>query len=445
MENPVSWFFKKLKDLNNLIWHTPLSEFPKHKVILIKQLRIIFVAAKGFINNKVNQVASALTFYSMMSVIPIAAIAFGIAKGFGLEQSLEEQLIQNFQAQREVLDWLITNARNALSATRGGYIAGVGVVVLFWSVMSLLDHIESSFNGIWEIRVSRPWYRKFTDYLTIMLIAPVFIVLSGSTTVFINTKLTEFMANSAILESLKPVVSFLVKLLPFVITWLILTVLYIIMPNTRVKFTSALIAGILAGTVLQFVQFLYIDLQFGIAKLNAIYGSFAAIPLFIVWLQMSWIIVLLGAELSYANQNFTRYEFEKEALNISYFHKKALTLMVMSKLVKNFAQGLPPLSAEAISSELKIPVSLVNDIVQDLDTAGLVSVVLKDDSKERLYQPAVNIDYITINYVLSRLEKKGVEQKYLGANKEFEKISSILENFEKKIEQSKENVLLIDL
>ncbi len=445
MENPVSWFFKKLKDLNNLIWHTPLSEFPKHKVILIKQLRIIFVAAKGFINNKVNQVASALTFYSMMSVIPIAAIAFGIAKGFGLEQSLEEQLIQNFQAQREVLDWLITNARNALSATRGGYIAGVGVVVLFWSVMSLLDHIESSFNGIWEIRVSRPWYRKFTDYLTIMLIAPVFIVLSGSTTVFINTKLTEFMANSAILESLKPVVSFLVKLLPFVITWLILTVLYIIMPNTRVKFTSALIAGILAGTVLQFVQFLYIDLQFGIAKLNAIYGSFAAIPLFIVWLQMSWIIVLLGAELSYANQNFTRYEFEKEALNISYFHKKALTLMVMSKLVKNFAQGLPPLSAEAISSELKIPVRLVNDIVQDLDTAGLVSVVLKDDSKERLYQPAVNIDYITINYVLSRLEKKGVEQKYLGANKEFEKISSILENFEKKIEQSKENVLLIDL
>jgi len=311
--------------------------------------------------------------------------------------------------------------------------------------MSLLDHIESSFNGIWEIRVSRPWYRKFTDYLTIMLIAPVFIVLSGSTTVFINTKLTEFMANSAILESLKPVVSFLVKLLPFVITWLILTVLYIIMPNTRVKFTSALIAGILAGTVLQFVQFLYIDLQFGIAKLNAIYGSFAAIPLFIVWLQMSWIIVLLGAELSYANQNFTRYEFEKEALNISYFHKKALTLMVMSKLVKNFAQGLPPLSAEAISSELKIPVRLVNDIVQDLDTAGLVSVVLKDDSKERLYQPAVNIDYITINYVLSRLEKKGVEQKYLGANKEFEKISSILENFEKKIEQSKENVLLIDL
>ncbi|HOU95113.1 MAG TPA: YihY/virulence factor BrkB family protein [Bacteroidales bacterium] len=445
MENPISWFFKKLKDINNLIWHTPLSEFSKHKVILIKQLRIVFVAAKGFVNNKVQLMASALTFYSMMSVVPIAAIAFAIAKGFGLEQSLEEQLIKNFQAQREVLDWLITNARNALNATRGGYIAGIGVVILFWSVMSLLDHIESSFNDIWEIRVSRQWYRKFTDYLTIMLIAPVFIVLSGSITVFINTKLTEFMANSAILEELKPLVSFLVKLLPFIITWLILTVLYIVMPNTRVQFKSALIAGILAGSFLQFVQWLYIDLQFGITKLNAIYGSFAAIPLFLVWLQMSWIIVLLGAELSYANQNFTRYEFEKEALNISYFHKKALTLMIMSKLVKNFAEGLPPLSAEALSSELKIPVRLVNDIVQDLNTAGLVSAVLKDESKERLYQPAVNIDLITINYVLSNLEKKGVEQKYLATNKEFEKVRSILEEFEKHIEKSKANVLIKDL
>ncbi|MBP8958987.1 MAG: YihY family inner membrane protein [Bacteroidales bacterium] len=445
MENPISWFFKKLKDINNLIWHTPLSEFSKHKVTLIKQLRIVFIAARGFISNKVQLIASALTFYSMMSVVPIAAIAFGIAKGFGLEQSLEEQLIKNFQSQREVLDWLITIARNALDATRGGYLAGIGVVILFWSVMSLLDHIESSFNDIWEIRASRPWYRKFTDYLTIMLIAPVFMVLSGSITVFINTQLTEFILNSPILEELKPVVSFLIKFLPFVITWLILTVLYIVMPNTKVRFTSALIAGILAGTFLQFVQWLYIDLQFGITKLSAIYGSFAAIPLFLIWLQMSWIIVLLGAELSYANQNFTRYEFEKEALNVSYFHKKALTLMIMSKLVKNFAEGLPPLNAEELSRELKIPVRLVSDIIQDLDTAGLVSVVIKDDGKERLYQPALNIDRITINYVLSNLEKKGIEQKYLATNEEFEKVNSILEEFEKHIEKSKANILLKDL
>jgi len=414
-------------------------------MLLIRQLRIIVIAARGFINNKVQIRASALTFYSLLSVVPLAAIGFAIAKGFGLDQNLEQQLIKNFETQKEVMNWLLTNARNALEATKGGYMAGVGVIVLFWSVMSLLDSIESAFNNIWEIRVSRPWYRKFTDYLTIMLIAPIFIILSGSITVFINTKLNEFIENSSMLEAMKPVIAFLVKLTPFILTWFVLTVLYIIMPNTKVRFKSALLAGIIAGTLLQFLQWLYIDLQFGITRLNSIYGSFAAIPLFIVWLQMSWVVVLLGAELSFANQNVSRYEYESEALNISYYHKKALTLMIMSMIVKNFAKGEPPVSTETISAELKIPVRLVRDIVQDLNAVGLVSAIVRDDSKERLYQPSMNIDNYTISFVLFRLERKGVEQKILDNNKEFEKVVSILSKFDKQITKSGANVLLSEL
>jgi len=445
MKNPVTWTIDKIKELNNLVWHTPLSELSRRKMLLIRQLRIIVIAARGFINNKVQIRASALTFYSLLSVVPLAAIGFAIAKGFGLDQNLEQQLIKNFETQKEVMNWLLTNARNALEATKGGYMAGVGVIVLFWSVMSLLDSIESAFNNIWEIRVSRPWYRKFTDYLTIMLIAPIFIILSGSITVFINTKLNEFIENSSMLEAMKPVIAFLVKLTPFILTWFVLTVLYIIMPNTKVRFKSALLAGIIAGTLLQFLQWLYIDLQFGITRLNSIYGSFAAIPLFIVWLQMSWVVVLLGAELSFANQNVSRYEYESEALNISYYHKKALTLMIMSMIVKNFAKGEPPVSTETISAELKIPVRLVRDIVQDLNAVGLVSAIVRDDSKERLYQPSMNIDNYTISFVLFRLERKGVEQKILDNNKEFEKVVSILSKFDKQITKSGANVLLSEL
>lgn len=445
MGNPVSWAFRKLKELNDLIWHTSLSEISKRKIMLIKQLRIIVIAARGFIDNKVTIRASALTFYSLLAVVPLAAIAFAIAKGFGLDQNLEQQLIKNFESQKEVLNWLLTNARNALDATKGGYMAGVGVIVLFWSVMSLLDSIESAFNNIWEIRSSRPWYRKFTDYLTIMLIAPIFIILSGSITVFINTQLNEFMDKTTMIDLLKPLFSFIVKLVPFILTWFVLTILYIIMPNTKVRFGSALVAGIVAGTLLQILQWLYIDLQFGITRLNSIYGSFAAIPLFIVWLQMSWLVVLLGAELSFANQNISRYEYESEALNISYYHKKALTLMIMSMIVKNFARGDQPVSAETISSELKIPVRLVRDIVQDLNSVGLVSAVVRDDGKERLYQPAMNIDNITISFVLSRLEKKGTEQQILDKNKEFEKVSDILAKFDRQVAKSGANILVSEL
>ena len=140
--------------------------------------------------------------------------------------------------------------------------------------MSLLNHIESSFNHIWQIRSSRPWYRKFTDYLTIMLIAPIFIFLSSSITLFISTELPAYMATAPILNLFKPVISFLIKFSPYFLSWITMTILFIVMPNAKVKLVPALISGIIAGTIFQVVFWLYVDLQFGILKLNKIYGSF---------------------------------------------------------------------------------------------------------------------------------------------------------------------------
>lgn len=445
MANPVPWIIDKVRSINDAIWHTPLSELSKRKSFLFKQLRIIVLAARGFTNDKVQIRASALTFYSLLSVVPVAAIAFAIAKGFGLDQNLEKEIVSHFQSQKEVLNWILQNARNALDATNGGYIAGIGIIILIWSVMSLLNHIESSFNHIWQIRTSRPWYRKFTDYLTIMLIAPVFIILSSSVTVFANTQLTEFMTKAPILDFFKPIISFLLQFAPYFLAWFTLTVLFIIMPNAKVKFGSALVAGIVAGTILQVLQWFYIDLQIGISKLSTIYGTFASIPLFIVWMQSSWIVVLLGAEISFANQNVSRYEFEFEALNISNHQKRALTLMIMNLIVKNFVRGEPPVSSESISTQLKIPVRLVRDIVQDLAAVNLVSMVYKDEDKERLYQPALDINVLTVFFVLSRLDSKGIEHVTVVKNKEFEKVGLILDKFDKLMNKADVNILIKDI
>ena len=445
MANPFTWTLNQIRNLNDAIWHTPLSEISRRKIILIKQLRIIVIAARGFINDKVQIRASALTFYSILSVIPAAAIAFAIAKGFGLDQNLEQLITRELQAHHEVLNWLLTNARSAIEQTQGIYIAGAGIIILFWSVMSLLDNVESSFNHIWQIRTSRPWYRKFTDYVTIMLIAPVLLVLSGSITVFVSTKLADFLTTAQVLEFLKPVISFLVKFIPYLLSWLTLTLLYIIIPNTKVKFVPALVSGIIAGTFLQILQWLYIDLQFGITKLSAIYGSFAAIPLFIIWLQASWLIVLLGAELSFANQNISRYEYEYEALNISNFQKKALALMVMSIIARNFTTGEKPLSAEKIAGCLKIPVRLARDILQDLSNAELVSIIHINEHKEWQYQPALDVNKLTVSHILSRLDRKGVEQRTIVKSKDYNKVVSMLEKYERQIAKSDTNVPVKDL
>ncbi len=191
-------------------------------------MRIIVLATRNSLNDKVYLRASALTFYTLLSIIPVIAIALAIAKGFGLDQNLESMITDSkvFQDYSEILTPVLENAKNTVQETRGGYIAGVGVIILFWSVISLLDQIETSFNHIWQISSSRPWYRKFTDYLTIMLIAPVFLILSSSITVFVFTELTEFMEKAPILSSFKWIVSFLIKFAPYLLTWIMLTLLY---------------------------------------------------------------------------------------------------------------------------------------------------------------------------------------------------------------------------
>lgn len=442
MADPVSWALGKIKRANDIIWNTSISDISRGKSFLIRQLRIIVLAARGFMNDRVQLRASALTLYTMLSIIPFVAIAFGIAKGFGLDQRLQELLIKEFQTQPEVLTWILNQAGNAIQDTRGGYIAGVGLIILIWSVMSLLDQIESSFNHIWQIQVSRPWLRKFTDYLAIMLVAPIVLTLSSSITVFVTT---ELYSTTASLDFIKPIVGFFIKLAPYLLTWIGLTILFIIMPNTKVKFMPAVVSAIITGTILQLLQWLYIDLQFGISKLSAIYGSFAAIPLFIIWVQSSWIILLLGAELTFANQNLTRYEIEYESLKVSHHQRKALTLVIMKTIVNNFTTGEKAVSSESLSKRLKIPVRLVLDILQDLTDSRLVSMIHEDEHEERLYQPAMDVSKLSVSYILNKLDRKGSDQQVFLESAEYNSMTAMLEDFEKMIDGSESNRLIKDL
>jgi membrane protein len=447
MTNPAAWALKKVKSLKDDIWHTPPSELSRRKTFLIKQLRIIVLVGRGFLDNKVMLRASALTFYTLVSIIPVVAIALAIAKGFGLDQNLESLITNSkvYLEYHEPLAPLLDSAKETIQQTKGGYLAGVGMIILFWSVISLLNQIETSFNHIWQISSSRPWYRKFTDYLTIMLIAPVFLILSSSITAFVFTEMTDFMSRAPFLGIVKSVLSLLIKFAPYFLTWIILTILFIVMPNTKVKFMPALVSGIVAGTILKLLQWLYLDLQFGISNLNVIYGSLALIPLLIIYLQISWIIILLGAELSFANQNISRYEFESEALNVSNYQKRALIVMIMHIIIENFATGEKPIGAETIAKSLKIPVRLTRDILRELSDAELVSILHEHEQKEALYQPALDINKLTVSFVYSRLDKKGSEQGIVIKNKEYERVTSMLDKFDKLMAKSDSNILIKNL
>jgi len=434
-----------IKELINFItvdiWRIPLRELPKTKSFFIKQLRIILVALRGFSENKVQLRASALTFYSLLSIVPVIAMIFGIAKGFGFQDKMEKELISTFEGHQEVLEYILDFSQRLLVHAKGGFIAGAGLLLLIWSVMKVLGNIESSFNSIWQIKKSRVLIRKFSDYLTMMLIAPIFILVSSSVTVFITTQFEKFAQDYVFLEHLH----FLLSLIPYLLIWLLFTFIYMVMPNTKVTFRSAFIGGIIAGTVFQITQLIYVHFQVGMNKYGAIYGGFAAFPLFIIWLQLSWVIVLLGAEISFANQNVDRYEFESDARHISSRFKRLVSLMVTNLVVKNFAIGKKPLTATDISQELKVPIRIVRDIIYELVEVSIFSEAIADNPKERAYQPAMDINMITIDMVMKRLEERGSQHITVSKNKEYQKLSEILESFDESINKSPSNMLLRDI
>lgn len=427
------------------IWRIKVNELPKAKAFIIKQIRIILLAVRGFDEDKCTLKASALTFYSLLSVVPVAAMGFGIAEMFGLEKKLENVLLDRFAGQEEVFNYVFNFAKKFLESTKGGLIAGIGAFILIWTVMKVLGNIENSFNDIWQIKKPRPFLRKFTDYLSLMLVGPIILVLSSSVTVFITTQIQEITEEIHLLGYISPIIYFLIKLIPYVLIWLLLMLIYIVMPNTKVNFKSALIAGIIAGTAFQLIQWVYIHFQVGVSRYNAIYGSFAALPLFLVWLQTSWWVVLFGAEISFANQNVERYEFEIDAENISLSFRKRIHLIIAHLLVKNFMNSEKAFTAHEISEKLDIPVRMVRDSIYDLQESGIVSQLVTDKPKVHAYQPAIDINKLSVNFIVQAIENKGLHSLTLSGSDNFNKINHILDKFNQLIEESNNNILLKDL
>ncbi len=423
------------------IWRIRLNDMPRKRSFLIRNLRIVLLALRGFNEDKCSLRASALTFFSLLSIVPVFAMVFGIAKGFGLEKIMEKQLLAKFPVQNEVMTNIITFSHKLLENTKGGLVAGVGVVLLFWTVIKVLGNIESSFNDIWGIKRMRSISRRFTDYLSVMLICPILLIASGSATIYITAQAKMITERVALLGALSP----LIGVLPYIMIWFLFIFIYIFIPNTKVNVSSAVLGGITAGTLYQVSQWIYLRFQVGVMQYNAIYGSFAALPLFLLWLQLSWRIVLLGAEISFAHQNVDTYEFEPDCLNASHTFKRMLSLRLVNLAVKNFSGANKPFTAQKISHELGVPIRLVRDIIFELNEVGILSTVRDDEQCAPAYQPAVDTGLLTIKYVTDKLDNRGSDALPVTKTKELERIRESLRSFEKLIEGSPANLPLKEI
>jgi membrane protein len=425
------------------IWLLHEQKLPLLKATIIKSLKIALLSAQGFSRDLCPLRASALTLYSLLSIVPVIAMLFGIAKGFGFEKTLTERLIEQAPQQDALVLKVINFAQNLLDSTKGGVVAGIGIVVLFWTIISLIGNIEESFNHIWKIGRNRPISRKFSDYLSLMLLAPVILIVASSITVLLNTEITWLITLIELPEFGTWLVIKALGLLPLLLMIGLFTFTLIFMPNHKISFRAGLIAGVVTGILYDLLQSAYLGLQIGVSSYNAIYGSFAALPLFVVWLQMGWMIVLFGCEVAFFLQYYENYRNNNRFSNISFSLQKVIALQITHLLVKNFSHLNQPLTADDIAARLLIPIAIVQPILLKLTASHILVEFNIPEEEDDVYQPAVDTNLLTISFVINALEQCGQNQ--LPDIHHEGLFVDAINDFRKLMETSKQNCLLKDI
>ena len=407
------------------IWRITESEVSGLKVFYFNAIKTVILAVRGFINQELQTKASALTFSTLLSIVPMLAVIVGIAKGFGLQDTVRQEFFTYFPGHELELIKAFEYVERYLAEAQGGVIIGIGLLLLFYTVINLISSVEDTFNDIWQIQKSRPWHRKITDYLALFIVLPLLMTISSGSTIFMSTMQSTYLSEFVLLS---PIVGVILNVAPYII-------------NTKVKFVNGLVAGVIAGCAFQFFQFIYISGQIWVSKYNAIYGSFAALPLLLLWLQLSWLICLFGAELSYASQNVKKFSFDRDTKSISRRYNDFLTLLIASLIVKRFEKGEKPYTADEISEQYCIPIRITTQILYHLtELKIIIEVNYGEDDRVMYYQPALDIHKITVSYLLSKMDEFGSDTSGL-VNREWETLLKTRND----MYQANDKILLKDL
>lgn len=368
-------------------------------------LKRCVIAWEGITKNHIMSYASALTYSSMLAAVPVMAIIFAIARGFGFDAVIETKLRTSLEGNPDIADTILYFVDSYLQHTKGGVFIGIGLIFLLYTLLSLTQNIEQVFNTIWYVNRSRTIYRQVVDYFSVFLFLPFVLIITSGLSIFLQT----FRTLLPEMRLLSDTMTFILHVSPVIFAVLVFMLLFKMMPNTSVKWRHTIWPSILTGVVFMAVEWIYVHYQLKLSAYNAIYGSFAAIPLFMLWMQISWCICLMGAQLCYANQRLQTYAFERISDELSRRYRDTLILLLMSRICKHFASGLKPFTAHRLAVETHLPDSLVGILLDELTRTQLLVELCGEPGTEPQYLPAIDIHRITVGMVTRRIDSHGIE------------------------------------
>ena len=368
----------------------------------VKVVKVINLSFRSFMDRDLQTKSMALTFSTVLAIVPAFAMIFAIGRGFGFQNLLEEQLFLNFPAQKNFITFALKFVDSYLNEASQGVFVGVGLIFLLYTMVSLLSDIETAFNQIWDIKKDRSIYQKITDYIAICLLVPVMMICSSGVSIFMSSTLQ----GNDHFAFLTPLVNVALEASPFILAFFAFSISFCLIPNTRVKFKYAATAGAICAVIFQVLQMLFLSGQLYVSKYNAIYGSFSFLPLLLIWLQLSWLILLFGCVLTYSLQNIFAFNFLDNSVPPSRSLETKVMLIIMAVVAKRFHAEETPLSPQEISVKYNLPIRMVNRLCEKLRKAGLVNLVMKEDDTAGV-TPAVDTDELTVGNIFKRIENEG--------------------------------------
>lgn len=388
---------KKISDIQHFIrydmWRHTTTEFNGLSQRLgYLLLRTIVLVVRGFASKNLNDTAKSLTFSLTFAIVPIMAMVVAIAKGFGMADAIEQYLNSTFLGEAGMVPTVMEMVDRYLATAQGGLFIGIGILILLWAVYSFFESVETAFNTIWNVAKSRSIIRKFTTYITIVILIPIVMVCNTGLNVFIHTNLN----NSLFVQ--------------FVICWVVFTWMYMAIPYTRVRFFSALIPGILMGTLFKLLQMLSVYLLAMLSRTSIVYGAFATLPILMTFLQYASLLILIGAQMSFAIQNNAEFEYEQDLNSMSRRYKDFVMLYLLSIVIKRFEADEEPLTAHELAVRDHLPIRLVNQLLSRMTETGILREVYVEGKEDRTFQPALDTHKISVGMVLDRIDAQGTEQ-----------------------------------
>ncbi len=407
--------------------------------LLARPAKLLLYMLQGLSTHATMVRSAALTYYTLVSIVPVVALVFAVVKGFGLADGLVQNLYSIFPQIPEVVDYLVEFAQKALARTQGGLVALFSLLALFWSVWSVFGSIEDAFNNIWEVKNTRSWSRKISDYITVIVFAPILWVGASAVSVYLQQLLG--WADNVWLNALS-------KLISMAIAWFMFSLIYVVLPNTKVNLSAAIKSGFIAGTVFMLFQWGYVFVQTWMTSYNAIYGSFAALPLFLLWMLISWSILLLGGELSFTFQNEKRFDEERESLLVSYDCRRKLMVGVMVIVSRTFRDGKGAMAVDDIRAELSIPKRILSSILITLVEAGMLHEIHVGGKEFELsYAPARDISTLTVYDILTAVDVHGEGRDSIDVSEpqELFRAAQVVEKLKDFTSKSAANCKIMDL